>query len=190
LSAHGPRRRPALCLRQVLGCACVALLSSCLLTADLDHLGNSQCPPDRKLCNGKCISKTNPQTGCAADTCVPCTLPHATANCANKGECGVAACLETYKDCNGDPRDGCEVDPDHDPTRCGSCSAQACVTPNAVPDCAAGVCALRSCKQGFGDCNKSARDGCETDLSSDSSNCSKCGDACPQGMTCQSGQCR
>jgi len=167
----------------------VGAFSACTLTADLDYLQNRECPSGQKVCDDECVSKTDPQRGCANTGCTPCVLPHATANCASNGLCAIAVCTGDYKDCDRLPENGCEIDVDHDPRHCGSCTAVECVTPNAVPDCAAGRCAIRSCNDGFDDCNESPRDGCEINLQESSSHCSACDIACPPNTTCVSGQC-
>jgi hypothetical protein len=164
--------------------------SACSLTVDLDYLQDRYCSTKQKLCNDKCVSKTDPQTGCAADACVPCTLAQATANCTSNGLCAIAACLRSYRDCNRMEEDGCEIDIDHDPDHCGTCTAPPCVVANAVPDCAAGRCAIRVCNDGYGDCNQMAGDGCETNLQTNSSHCSVCNTPCPAGAACVGGKCQ
>jgi hypothetical protein len=166
------------------------VLATCSFTVDLDKLGNSQCGAGSKLCDGACVSTANPRNGCAATGCAPCPLDNATAICSSSGQCAIAACLGTSKDCNGSPTDGCEVDTDHDPLHCGSCDAPPCVVASATPDCSAGRCAVRSCNAGFGNCNNDATDGCETNVLTSLLHCSRCNAPCSAGMTCQSGQCR
>src|SRR5438046_292379 len=61
------------------------------------------------------------------------------------------------------------------PSTCGACSlpnvsAPAC---NATGDCAPGTCA-----GGFGDCNKTASDGCEHPIGNDPLNCGACDRLC------------
>jgi hypothetical protein len=163
--------------------------SGCSLTVDLDYLQDRKCASNQKLCNDKCVSRTDPQTGCAADSCVPCTLLQANANC-NNGVCAIAGCLSSYRDCNRAVEDGCEIDIDHDPAHCGSCTAAPCAVPNATPDCSAGRCAIRACHDGYGDCNMSAGDGCETNLQTNSAHCSKCNTPCASGTACVGGMCR
>jgi hypothetical protein len=64
-----------------------------------------------------------------------------------------------------------------DLNNCGLCG-NACAGKNATWSCAAGMCGVTGCSQGFGDCNGSAADGCEASLVGDPSNCSKCGMKC------------
>lgn len=164
-------------------------LSTCLLTEDLEALQDGQCPPGRKLCSGECVGTTSPLTGCASSQCVPCILANATATCGSNGTCTIAACVGTFEDCNRRAEDGCEIDTDHDPLHCGDCEAAPCVLDNATPDCAAGRCAIRSCRPGFDDCNRRPADGCEAELSSDSAHCSECMMPCAPGAVCTSGVC-
>jgi hypothetical protein len=164
--------------------------SACSFTVDLDYLQNRECPAGQKFCNGNCVSKTDPRTGCAADACIPCTLAHTNATCTTSGSCAIAGCLESYQDCNRVADDGCEIDIDHDPNHCGSCTAAPCVVANAAPDCAAGRCAIRLCQAGYGDCNQSASDGCETNLQTSPAHCSKCNTPCATGLACVGGKCQ
>ncbi len=53
-----------------------------------------------------------------------------------------------------------------------------CTLPNANARCTSGSCGLVSCNSGFGDCDVDAATGCETNVSSDESNCGQCGAAC------------
>jgi hypothetical protein len=61
--------------------------------------------------------------------------PHATAGCA-MGRCSIGSCIGTYRNCNVQPLDGCEVDTSSDPSHCG-----ACFRPCAPSrKCVAGLC--------------------------------------------------
>ncbi len=53
-------------------------------------------------------------------------------------------------------------------------------------ECSRGAC---SCKTGFDDCDDDARNGCESDLSTDYANCSVCGHGC-LGGACVAGLCQ
>lgn len=75
---------------------------------------------------------------------------------------------------------------------CGACG-RSCVAANGVANCTAGVCGIASCNVGFRDCNMSANDGCEVNVTSDQQNCGRCGIDCraPQAQTsCNAGSCR
>ena len=57
----------------------------------------------------------------------------------SEGSC--ISCNGSYRDCDGDPLNGCEVDTDTDPNNCGSCGNV----------CSGGVCSNGSCMEG--DCD-------------------------------------
>lgn len=74
---------------------------------------------------------------------------------------------------------------------CGGCGT-ACPNdvPNAEATCVYGMC-NSSCFSGWGDCNGSPQDGCETHIASDPKNCGGCGIVCDgiAGQACVDGQC-
>ena len=73
------------------------------------------------------------------------------------------------------------------PTTCGTtCTAPA----HAVPRCDGARCAF-SCLPGWADCDGSAANGCELDLSSSAGNCGACGNVCAggAGARCKDGFC-
>jgi hypothetical protein len=71
-------------------------------------------------------------------TCnVACNLPNAIGSCDN-GACAIASCVQDYKDCNGQPDDGCEIDLMTDPVNCKTCG-HICMYSHAA--CDQGTCA-------------------------------------------------
>jgi hypothetical protein len=119
-----------------------------------------------------------------------CMLPNAQADCA-KGTCAVAACQVPFADCNGAASDGCEANLQSDAANCGACGQACGGAPNAGAACSAGACTF-VCDSGFGDCDRNAANGCETDLTSDPVNCGACGNSCAQANapgTCMNGVC-
>lgn len=129
-------------------------------------------------CVGCCIDNDCP-LGNICDTgsgsCVPgCTAQH---GCDGARTCCTGQCYDLNTD----------VD------RCGKCN-NPCSLPNATPRCVAGVCGVRACNAGFGDCNGNPADGCEFDVSSDPHNCGGCGSDCTTrtnvaSASCSSSQC-
>lgn len=136
------------------------------------------------------VSACSPLLACAA--LIGCTLD--TQGAGTDNDAGFAdarpdqaACDASSKSCNSacvsrsDPAFGCADD------TCAPCSL-----PNAVPVCSHGACSVGSCKTGWGDCNGSPSDGCETDLRT-LSHCGACGLECSVAhgsASCASGACQ
>ena len=110
------------------------------------------------------------------------------------GVCGLGACVGAFRDCNGNPIDGCEVNTALDTGNCGACGNGCPAPAHATAGCALGLCGIGRCAPGYEDCNGSAADGCETDIYQDPSNCGSCRTACAAALhskpACQAGQCR
>ncbi len=98
---------------------------------------------------------------------------------ADGGTCGAGQKL-----CNGqcvatdDPQYGCA----------GSACAP-CAIAHGTAACSAGACAVGACDPGYGDCNASAADGCETNLATDHDHCGSCTNACMGSDVCFMSQC-
>ncbi len=114
-----------------------------------------------RSCNNACPPVKNGTPGC------------------NNGICGVAGCANGFKDCNGDPSDGCETNVGGDVANCGTCRLVCAAPPNAAAACTGGSCGLGLCNAGYLDCNLKASDGCEVNGNADSMNCKTCGNVCP-----------
>nr|MBK7070110.1 hypothetical protein [Deltaproteobacteria bacterium] len=117
---------------------------------DLAHCG---------ACNRACPARANATTTCAS------------------GACGFT-CTPGFSDCDGDASNGCEVNTATSTTSCGACG-RACNPPNGTASCAAGVCAVAACDEGFGDCNGNPTDGCETNVRTSTTHCGRCMNECP-----------
>lgn len=173
---------------RVLGLLHVAALGACSVFVDLSPLEEG-CGPSEKVCDDVCVSAVDPETGCARAGCQPCALPHATPTCANDGSCAIAACIGSYENCDDEHDNGCEVNLDTDLDHCGSCDARPCEVDNAEPACGSGSCAIRRCNEGFRDCDRSSRNGCEIDTMTDEDNCGACETTCATSQTCSDGVC-
>jgi hypothetical protein len=104
--------------------------------------------------------------------------------------CYTQTCAAGTADCNGNGLDGCETSVTTSAQNCGACG-NACNVPNATAACAGGACQVGACNLGFGDCDGSAANGCETLLTT-STDCGACGVACakPHGTaSCTTGTC-
>jgi hypothetical protein len=148
----------------------------------------ASCNPGFDDCNA------NPADGCEASlsrpqTCGSCavTCTGTTALCANMG--GRFACANS---CPVATPDNCVTrcaNLQTDVQNCGRCNSP-CNLTNAVASCAAGNCAVLSCRAGFGNCNGNPIDGCEFPLlPNDRNNCGGCGIACPADSVCTNGRC-
>lgn len=135
------------------------------VSSDINHCG---------ACGNKCPT---PATGMAV-----CT----------DGVCGVGTCGARYKDCNGDPSDGCETDSYRNVDNCGSCGTKCSAGSNAAAACSQGQCKL-ACQGAYLDCDGKADNGCETNGANDIQNCGTCGNQCPSVATanavCAAGTC-
>lgn len=144
-------------------------------------------------CNGDAADGCEVRTSADLLHCgacgAPCpALPNAVSSCAG-GRCALGACLPGFRDCNGNPADGCEVNVNSDPNHCGGCGLR-CSFPRAVAGCSAQVCTIARCALGYGNCNGSAADGCERPLDSDTYNCGACGLSCAPYGDCAGSMCR
>lgn len=110
-----------------------------------------------------------------------CDLPNAVTKC-DAAQCVIDSCVAPFEDCDGDPRNGCEVDTSkQNALHCGACNRACSGSGVETATCNAGVC-TPYCSTGFGDCNHpgfpAADDGCEQDIATDPDNCGACGSVC------------
>lgn len=120
---------------------------------------------------------------------VACAVEHGTPSCTGT-TCGIASCANGWADCDTDPANGCETDT-RTAASCGGCGV-ACSPPHATGTCPAGTCAVGACADGWGDCDGSGANGCETDVLTDGAHCGACGHACAAenaGAFCKQGAC-
>lgn len=196
--------------------AAAFVAASCTFALDEDDL-RAGCPQGQSYCAGKCRSLDDPAcctggskrcfgtcvardvvaTGCGESHCAPCFFANAQAVCDSYTEgCAIGACVGSYKDCNREANDGCEVDADFDADNCGACARRCLDPPNALRGCASGVCGIGRCEVGYLDCDGRAgkapstiENGCEVDRFNDPANCGDCGIVCESGR-CVEGVCR
>ncbi len=114
-----------------------------------------------------------------------CRLDHANTAC-SRGTCRVASCERGWGDCNDRDPDGCETDLNASVGHCGACE-RPCQFLNASAACSNGTCRIASCVGGWGDCNGSEADGCETNTRTDPAHCGACREAVPSGQYCVHG---
>ncbi|MBI5535713.1 MAG: hypothetical protein HY898_23480 [Deltaproteobacteria bacterium] len=140
-------------------------------------------------------------TGCEANTLADpmhcgscgtvCPAQGATAVC-NAGVCGVSNCPQGKADCDGVSGNGCEVDTTASSQHCGFCK-NSCAFPNATAKCVNSACQIDQCNPGYGNCDGSQANGCETSTAGSTLHCGSCGHACSAGanasVACVSGGC-
>jgi hypothetical protein len=122
-------------------------------------------------------------------TCAP--VANATSVCVS-GVCSLI-CTGNFRNCNANIADGCEVNILSNSSNCGACGNACPTLPNTTFGCVSGTCAIMFCSSGFADCNGLASDGCEVNLSTNSSKCGSCSTVCQtrpnSSPVCVSGVC-
>lgn len=130
------------------------------------------CDPELTDCSGACVDVSSNPAHCGSCGSL-CALPHALPYC-RQGVCGVADCLGTFANCDGNEKNGCEVDTAEDRFNCGSCG-HSCAPDTAKAACDSGTC---GCPGGWGDCDGLSENGCETLLTDNLLHCGVCGHDC------------
>src|SRR5262249_16606677 len=126
--------------------------------SDCTDVGSSGCASGfcagSVCCNSGC---TGTSQSCQGGTCTPCGS--GTANC------------------DGLSPDACEISPATNPSNCGACG-NVCSPQHSSPTCSGGSCGHGTCNVGFGDCDDSVANGCETNTSTSTTSCGGCGNVC------------
>lgn len=121
-----------------------------------------------------------------------CPTPATGQAVCSDGVCGVATCGDRYRDCNGDPSDGCETDTQRNIDSCGRCGNRCATGAHAAAACSLGQCKL-ACQAGYLDCDGQSANGCETNGASDINHCGSCGNRCTSSgaanAVCAGGTC-
>lgn len=160
----------------------------------VDGVCHPVCDATHVDCNGDGLDGCEIDVSSNVDNCggcnQPCSADGVTQRSCIDGVCQ-AMCDAMFADCNGDGRDGCEIDLTSDADNCGACD-RACGMANAsVRVCNAGTCAP-VCATSFADCDTptdpDVDDGCETSLDMPD-DCGACGHSC-LGGGCANEQCQ
>jgi hypothetical protein len=162
------------------GCLAGECFTSCVMGyQDCDGVDSNGCEVDARSDLRNC--------GACGRNCAP---SNATGACAT-GRCTITTCDDGFADCDGSADNGCEVNLRGDVSNCGMCR-MACMVPGGTAACSGGACGLSMCATGRGDCDRSAANGCEVDLTGDVRNCGSCGAVCdlPNATaSCAGGRC-
>ncbi|HEX7481653.1 MAG TPA: hypothetical protein VF331_27860, partial [Polyangiales bacterium] len=156
--------------------------SAQLCTATSCNAGYDECDADPQ--DGCESLKTANNCGQCGKACSVDALKNVTSADCSTGSCAIV-CAPHFGDCDGDAQTGCETSLDSI-THCGACAACPALA-NAVTTCDAGVCTLKNCTDGYGDCSGGTADGCETPLDTNA-NCKGCGTVCTK-LSCGGGIC-
>jgi hypothetical protein len=115
-------------------------------------------------CNGAaadgCEINTNSSSAHCGGCNQACSLANASSSCNGSGSCRVDACSGAFRDCNGLPVDGCEVNSQTSLAHCGGCN-QLCDLFRASESCTAGACTFTACEAGWVDLDGNTTNGCE-----------------------------
>jgi hypothetical protein len=122
-----------------------------------------------------------------------CNATHHCVTCLQDGDCPLGTYCKIISDAIASCTPGCMsddrcapaqkccggrcADPQTDVKNCGGCD-MACGAIHAAASCVGGQCMSGKCDPGWGDCNNDAKDGCESNLHSDPTNCTACGAKC------------
>ncbi|MBI2389193.1 MAG: hypothetical protein HYV09_06215 [Deltaproteobacteria bacterium] len=155
---------------------CSPILRQCILGCQSDAgCSKGRCDVENHACVG-CLANADcrPEEVCVGTVCVPGCTPG-------------RPCPEGLLCCAG----GC-VDPTTNVDHCGACGKK-CTVANGSAACAAGKCAIASCKTPWESCDGNVANGCESDTTSSTTHCGGCGKACrPSHATgsCALGVCK
>ena len=147
------------------------------------------CSSTYRDCNGVATDGCEVNTATSTADCGMCgTSCPARANaslyCAS-GACGFT-CMSGFQDCNAMASDGCETSTST-LGNCGGCGI-VCDISHASESCATGSCVMGACDVGWDNCDGSALNGCETDITTDA-DCGMCGNRCMGMLSCVGGSC-
>jgi hypothetical protein len=152
----------------------------------------SPCAAGRAECDGNLAQTCETDTTSSLSNCGfcgnVCTTANGTPRC-NASTCQVQSCTGGFGNCDNSATNGCEVTLATSTPNCGACGA-ACTNGHGTTRCTASAC-VPTCGTGYGDCDTSRPNGCETSLTT-TSNCGMCGRTCPANggtAVCNAGVC-
>ena len=105
--------------------------------------GSGTCGSGEKLCDGMCVSNSDPMLGCANASCDPCPNTNGPPSCEG-GACAVSMCDPGFADCDSDPAT-CETSTNTSTQHCGGCNMP------CSGSCVNGTCLSENCTNGVDD---------------------------------------
>lgn len=160
---------------------CVLATTSVVATTTGTVAPDLSCSRDEMACNGSCVDIFTDKKNCGV-----CGRSCKADEFCVDARCGPACMNNGTSLCSG----SC-VDLTTDPENCGTCGTECkSFLPHAKGStCEDAKCVISGCNTGYGDCDTSVANGCESNLQTDASNCGTCGTKCPAGQVCYSGKC-
>jgi hypothetical protein len=145
----------------------------------------AKCDTGHANCTGGyddgCETNTQSDTGNCGGCGKVCHIANGTPSC-NAGSCAINNCGGTFRDCDGSPSTGCEVNIATSTLNCGGCGAagQDCSAKyaHATSSCSMSACTTPVCLSGYGDCAGGLADGCETNTTNNPTHCGGCNLGC------------
>lgn len=153
--------------------------STCTMSCPNDRVCNAAsgcvCPTGQFACPSGCHDLQSDPRNCGT-----CGLPCGAGFVCLTGRC-TSSCPPKTVEC----AHAC-VDLNVNPLHCGECE-RPCANEHGTTTCAGGRC-LPTCAAGWGDCDGEARNGCETDLTTNE-HCGTCTRTCLAEQSCNDGVC-
>jgi hypothetical protein len=146
--------------------------------------GSAECDDDPSVV---CETNTDTDVNNCGDCGTTCGSMNTTAIACSGGTCR-PTCATGFGDCDYKPANGCETDVSSDVSNCGACNVRCSTLGTTSVDCQNAAC-VDTCSPGRADCSSTRNDGCETDLTTDSSKCGACTNDCVGGV-CAGSQCQ
>lgn len=155
------------------------------------HCGfcDNACRGSKSCCNSRCVDYATDVDNCSACG-KSCELPNVAAPYCAASTCGHQGCEFYFGNCDNDWSNGCEANWSFNAQHCGGCN-RTCPAggSHTVGACNLGNCTY-ACEGGWGNCNGSWADGCETDVNTTAAHCGRCNNACTGAQVCVNGQCQ
>ena len=153
-----------------------------------------QCPAGKGDCdsnaaNGCEAELTTDEANCGGCKKACAAADHASVTCENSS-CKLE-CTTGFADCDKNATNGCEADQANDIEHCGGC-VPCVVPPHAKPTCKDFFCGYE-CDAGWENCDGDDKNGCESEIATNTSHCGGCGKLCGDSNgtpSCVDGKCQ
>ncbi len=136
--------------------------------------------------SGKSNEGGGGQGGAISGTSTSSTSTSSTSTSSTSG----SMCIAPMDDCNHSAMDGCETDTSSDVDHCGGCNKPCNTNHVANVSCVDSMCVIDGCSMGFGNCDKKAETGCETNTKTSEAHCGGCDMPCNANQQCVAGMCK